>query len=474
MNRNCLATLFLMSALASWGAYTTPNHGTTYTLASLASTEGSGVTEVGNSTWLLSDELTIAENDKLKLNAGETLKIKDGVMVNIDGEALFNPADKAYIEPETSEALPKGFRISGKTTMENLDVQGGTVLYLGTEPLLIKNCDFHNINGEQSLYGVILISGGQSSGNVIENCTFTDCVPGAINTPANMGVELLISGCTITNVSTSDGLRPFINITSCPDKEVIVRNNVVKGAKLEKPGGIGISNMLNMEGANKVTIEGNTVEDCSWGINLVGGMDVIMKNNTVKNCRWDPTDNGGIAATLYSIANYPMKVMATGNTFENNKWGPCVVGATIANFGKTETDDNGEANEGNNVFINNHFTNTSGQEVMCDFCNNTQVTAYAQNCVWNNATTPEEAALYIQDVNTNPAYGTVVYDPIKQPSVGIKGVSLDFDNKFSGKVSLYRLDGVKVYEGDASGIYTAGQGLYIVEQNGRTSKVLVK
>ena len=43
--------------------------------------------------------------------------------------------------------------------------------------------------------------------------------------------------------------------------------------------------MLNTPGSNKVTIENNTVSDCSWGVNLVGGMDVRLVGNTVKDNR---------------------------------------------------------------------------------------------------------------------------------------------------------------------------------------------
>lgn len=464
--------MLCVAALAS-AQYVTPDTGVTYTLQTLSTTEGSGVSATGENTFTLNADLTISANDKLQLTEGDLLEIADGVHVVIDGEAIFNPSATAYIRPATAEAQPAGFSIYGKATLANLDVKGGGFAYYGTEPFTADNCNFSQINSIRSAYGVIMLGGGKSSGNRISNCTFTDCAPGAINTPANMGVELTIENCVITNVSTDNQMRPFINITSCPDKDVVVKNNTVAGAKLEKPGGIGVSNMLNTAGDNRVYIIGNDVRDCSWGINLVGCMDVILKDNYVKDNCWDPSDDGGIAVTMYSIPDYPLKVYAERNTFEGNKWGPCSVYASLVNFGKTETDENGEANAGGNIFINNHFTNAEGRLITCDFCNNATTTAYVQNCVWNDATTAEDAAKYVGDTNFNSSYGPVVYAPIKEPS-GVKQIAPDFSNTFNGEVEVFRMDGVLIFTGDASKIDQAGPGLYVVRQGKVSKRVLVK
>ena len=412
MTKFYLTCAFTIVSAAAFAQFATPGNGTSYTFATLASTEGSGVTASSDNTFLLSSDLTVAEGDKLSIGAGEHILFADGVTLTVDGEAIFTPDAKAYIAPAGDDARPRGMILAGKANLRNLDIQGGGIMYNGTDPLLVENCDFSNINSVLSAYGAIVLN-CTASGNRIAHCTFTDCEPGAINTPANMGVELDIDSNTITNVSTLNAMRPFINITVCADHTVTVRNNTLNGAKLSAPGGIGVSNMLNTPGENKVVIENNTVTNCSWGLNFVGGMDVRIINNVVKDNCWDPDDNGGIGATLYSLDSLPMTVYAEGNTFEGNKWGPIVMGGTTANFGKTEDPTADDYNPGKNIFRGNKHTDASGNEILCDFCNNTKTTVYAQGNYWNDATTEEEVAKTIMDSNYSSAYGPVIYTPFE-------------------------------------------------------------
>ncbi|MBD5304762.1 MAG: hypothetical protein HDS12_00500 [Bacteroides sp.] len=464
----------LLAGLAVAGVanaeYTSPDNGTTFTLQSLSTIEGSGVTVLDNG-YLLSEDLTISASDKLQIVSGDKLFIADGVLVNIDGEALFNPEETAYITRATEDAEPAGFILGGKATLENMDIQGGGIMYTGSEAFTVDNCNFTNINGVRSGYGVIVLSGA-SVGSKITNSTFKDCVPGAINTPANLGINLLIEGCTIQNVSMANELRPFINITSPTEGQLIIRNNTLIGNKLEKPGGIGVSNMLNLPGDNKVLIENNSVKDCSWGLNLIGGMEVrILNNEIIDNC-WDPDDNGGIAATLYSLPTYPLDVYAEGNLFQGNKWGPCTIGGTIANFGKTEDPNAEDYNPGNNVFVNNHYTSAAGSLVECDFCNNTANVDYAQGNVWNYAETLEEAARTIFGSNYSSSYGEVIFDPIKTDT-GVKVITDKENVKFNGRVEVYTVDGVKVFDGDSASISELPSGTYIIT-SGRVSQKIVK
>lgn len=430
MTKIYLTCALTIVSAAAFAQFATPGNGSSFTFAQLAAIENSGVTTSGDKTYLLSSDLTITEGDKLSLGAGEHILFADGVTLTVNGEALFTPAAKAFIAPASQEARPRGMVLAGKANLRNLDIQGGGVMYSGSEPLLIEYCDFSNINSVLSGYGAVVLN-CQATGNRIAHCTFTDCEPGAINTPANVGVELDIDSNTITNVSTLNAMRPYINITVCADRTVTVRNNVLNGAKLTAPGGIGVSNMLNTPGENKVVVENNTVTNCSWGLNFVGGMDVRIINNVVKDNCWDPDDNGGIGATLYSLASLPMTVYAERNTFEGNKWGPIVMGGTTANFGKTDDPSAPDYNPGKNVFIANKHTDANGNEVLCDFCNNTKTTVYAQGNRWNNATTEAEVAKTIMDSNYSSAYGPVIYTPF-DGSIGIENVAVQCEVSFDG------------------------------------------
>ncbi len=469
--KKSFAFLMALGVASSAWAYQTPNEGTTYTLQALSEISDSGISAF-NDGYLLSEDLTVSDQDEFQLQSRDRLYISDGIVVTVEGNALFNPEETAYILPKNEEALPGGFKLSGKATLKNLDIQGGGFMYFGTEPLIVEDCTFTNINDALSGYGVIVLS-GQSVGSRIANCTFKDCVPSAINTPSNLGVAMTIEGNTIENVSTSNQLRPFINIASPLEGEVVIRDNVLIGAKLEKPGGIGVSNMLNMVGDNKVLIENNKVTDCSWGLNLVGGMNVRVIGNEVISNRWDTDDNGGIAVTMYSMAAYPLEVYAEGNRFEDNKWGPCAVIGSICNFGKTDDENAEDYNPGNNVFVNNHFTNSANEEVKCDIANSTPNTMYAQGNVWNDAQTAEEAAATIFNNVVDPAkYGPIVYDPIRT-EVGVKCLPSNRMPVISGQVEIYTLDGRLIMNADASAIDQLESGAYII-RCGKISQKIVK
>lgn len=203
-----LSAVLLQAAIAfAEGGYTTSGNGTTYTFASLSEIEGSGVTKVADKTYNVSADLTLEGTDKLKIESGDIVKLADGVLVTVTGEAIFNPENRAAITVD-GEAKPVGFTLKGKTEMRNLDVTGGgNFFYQGDAALVVDNCNFSNINGVRSNYGVIVLS-GYSKGSQVTNCTFTDCEPGAVNTPANLGVGLLIENNTMTNCSTLDKLCP--------------------------------------------------------------------------------------------------------------------------------------------------------------------------------------------------------------------------------------------------------------------------
>lgn len=399
--------------------YTTAGDNTTYTFGTLAQIAGSGVTSDGT-TYSVTGELTIAAGDILRIEPGKSIILYDAAKIIIDGEAQMNPEATTVIQPLNDECRPIGWQLNGKATLKNLVMRGGGIKYLGSDPLIVEECTFENINNELNNFGVIVLS-GQSSGSRIANCVFRDCEVGAVNTPANMGVDLTIENNLMQNLTTVNEARPYINVTSSASGTVTVRGNHLLGADLTKPGGIGVSNMLNTPGDNNVVIENNVVEHCSWGVNLVGGMNVRLADNRILNNNSDPDDNGGFAVSIYSLATLPMDVYAQGNTFDGNKWGIWVLGGSTANFGCNDAA-NGTLNPGGNRFYNNEFVNTAGVNVHWDFCNYTANTVYAQNNFWNNASTSEEVGATIQAKHMNANYGEVVFNPFEMPD-GVKHVA---------------------------------------------------
>ncbi len=152
-----------------------------------------------------------------------------------------------------------------------------------------------------------------------------------------------------------------------------------------------------------------------------------------------------------------------GNVMEGNKWGPCSVGSSIVNFGKTDDPLSDDYNPGNNIFRNNTHTTASGQVVACDFCNQTKETVYAQGNTWNDAETAAEASATIFGSNYNAAYGPIIFDPVHGQS-GVKEINAPASFPTEGNITVCTLAGVKVFEGEATSFNKGSLrgGAYIV------------
>ena len=84
--------------------FTTSGDGTTYTLASLAKIENSGVTADGN-VYTLSDSLVIADGDQFQLDDNAVLKLADKATCILFGDASFE-VSAATITRTDDDAKP--------------------------------------------------------------------------------------------------------------------------------------------------------------------------------------------------------------------------------------------------------------------------------------------------------------------------------------------------------------------------------
>ena len=208
--------------------------------------------------------------------------------------------------------------------------------------------------------------------------------------------------------------KPQINVTVAGDKDVeIVGNTVIGPGEATTNGGIGVSNMVNIPGTNNVLIEGNDVADNRYGIALCGGMNAVINDNYLLNndCESNPM-NGGSGVSIYYMGT-PLDVYMEGNHIEGHFWGitniTLVAGAgPNLNLGCIDEEN---YNPGGNVFVNN---GTGG--VLYDLYNNSPMTVYAQNNIWNVEVQDEES---IEEVifhkKDNDTLGEVIFMPAGTP-----------------------------------------------------------
>ena len=110
-------SLLLMAAIAigaSADTFVSDGAGTVYTFNALSQIEGTGVTLQDDGSYLVAQDFTISEGDKLQLENNDVIKMATNVQITINGDALFNPADTALITRDVEGSTPKGFWMLGE------------------------------------------------------------------------------------------------------------------------------------------------------------------------------------------------------------------------------------------------------------------------------------------------------------------------------------------------------------------------
>lgn len=108
MKKTLLLSSILIAAVpTALAEYVTLGDGTEYTLDALSQIEESGVTKDG-STYVMLDNVTIAEGDKFAIEDGVTVKMGDGVQLRIEGEASLEATTAVTVTRNADTDSPEG------------------------------------------------------------------------------------------------------------------------------------------------------------------------------------------------------------------------------------------------------------------------------------------------------------------------------------------------------------------------------
>lgn len=398
--------------------FTTPGDGTTYSLASLAKIENSGVTAEGN-VYTLSDSLVIADGDKFQLDDNAVLKLADKVACIIYGDASF-AVSEATITRTDDDAKPNQFEFRKADAVVNF--QNVTFEYVGvksyeTNSLYFDNCTFTKYVYQNRVSGPIAV-GMTGSKVVATNCLFDHNEYSSISGAANIKCALVrVENCTFDHSQQVNRNMPMLNIT--PGDSIIVRGNVLHGDSAQNMvGGISVANLMGLPGDMYVLIENNEIDSCRYGINIQGAIsEAIIRGNKITNNRFvlGGANNGGSGIAIYDSSK-SLNLKVSENHIENNLWGITIMGGGNVNLGKVEVDgvklaeDDVEYNVGRNVFVNNGH-----DDVLVDlaFAAGTDyLTVYAQNNTWNvEEQTAELIETVIDHQIDDPTTGLAIYMP---------------------------------------------------------------
>ena len=444
---------FILMAAVAAGAiadeFVSDGTGNVYTFNALSQIDGTGVTLQDDGSYLVSANFTISEGDVLQLQNNDLIKMASGVLITVNGDADFTPADTAVVTRDVEGSNPKGFWMLGENG--NAELKNVTFEYVGVvfgglnSSLHADNCTFTLHNGKSSSSGAISFN-ASCDNNIVENCYFIENTVNAIGSGASNPVGIIIRNNLFWHNTTTNRNKPQINMTCAGNYDMHIIGNQVIGGKFTMSGGIGVSNMMGMAHTGKLFIEDNYIADNRYGITTIGSIDALIKNNKmINNCYENDPNNGGSCISVYDSSS-SSNIFIEGNWMEGGFWGITIVtGAPNVNLGKVEDPEAEDYNPGNNTFVNN-----GNNGVLYDLFNNGTNTVWAQGNTWNVAVQDEasiEEVIYHQA--DDPSKGLVIFMPAHQEDTAVEEVeAVKTDDGL-----YYNLMGISSEAPTAPGIY---------------------
>lgn len=444
----------------------------TLTVADLAGAvnRGDGVVE-------LTSDVTVAAGDALDCGGVATLLLADNVTLTVHGTLLKEGSDALTIAG--SGDAPAGIVLDGaqaSARIAHVTMDGGGVRVTGGAVIDAVDCTFAAYNGNLSTAACLYFS-GESDGNRVERCRFTDGVTAAIGNAANAPVGILIKDCDLTDNNTRNSNRPQINLTVAGDHDVVIEGCTVTGTGRTMVGGIGLSNLMALAYSGRATVSGCSVTDNRYGVACMGPMNVTITGcELLDNHHETNANNGGSGINLYDPTGKLSAVVA-GNTIKGNLWGATIIGCHDVDMGHLNDDQSNTETTGGNTFADN-----GNGGVPYELYNNSTITVWAQNNTWGTgAQDAEHIEPLIFHKTDNAALGEVIYLPAG--STGLDTVDADSTLAYdaatatiSGRGSIIVLDsgGRVVASGERQ--VTASHlspGAYLTTNGQRTIKFII-
>lgn len=390
--------------------YATGGDGRTYTFEALSKIPSSDVT-MEDGAYIVNADFVVAKEDILKVENNDLIKLKDKINITFEGKADFTPTDTATITRYDETVVPKSIYFTGAVSQgsfKNITFIDVPIRLFGEQSSDFENCSFKDIQSRNSAITV-----GSTAPTSITNCFFINNGYPAISHDAKTGSPIYFANNYLYKNSSAARNRPQINIGPGGENGDVklIGNTVIGPGEITTCGGIAVSNLLGVPGANKVIIENNTVSDCRYGITTVGMMDVEFIKNTLMNNNYDSNPmSGGSGISLSSQAD-GQKVKLTGNKITGHHWGITIIGNVARGTGPDvnlgNLSEGEDYNSGLNVFKDN---GNNGQ--LYDLFNNSAKDVYAQGNTWNVEVQDEESIEgVISHKVDDPNLGLVIFMP---------------------------------------------------------------
>ena len=480
MKKLYLTFALIFSVLSMLNAqWVSPGNGTTYTLPDLVNVSNGAVTNTGT-VFSFNSDITISQNDVLKIDNQVTRIDAVGVLITINGSVVCTNTTRVGIYGSMTQQFSMRFENATDCELKTLYFSDGCGIKVIESNVDFIDCKFVYFTRDYSNAVIDFMN----CNPLIEDCYFLRNEGAAISSPANgQGSPRILNNRLEENV-TSDYNSPQINLgPGAEDTIYIIGNEIDDDYATHRVGGISIADLMGT-GSTKVLLRDNRVINGRYGYNQQGLTisSIIERNQFIDNHFEDNPMNGGSGISIYGM-NENNKAVLRGNIITGNLWGITAINAFDIDLG-TEDD-----------WGNNQIHDNGNGGVVYDLYNNSacDIMAVGNNWGTSNVRLIED---HIVHQNDDPNLGLVTFVPF----IDVDGVNesntlcfevspnpvsnghftLTLEKAMSSEVTVFNVNGqiVKSQHVDNSvntiNVEALKPGVYFVEVKNSEEKVVKK
>ena len=446
--------------------WTSPGNGTTYTMSELVNVTD-GVVTFDATNYHIHADLTISQNDVLKIDNGYQKIYVENALVTINGSMVCENANRVSVMGNPSFSMR--FENATDCDLKKLYFSDGAGIKLIESDVHFDDVKFVYFTTEYCHSAIDIFN----CNPVIENCYFLLNEGAAIGSPANGQSSPKILNCEFdSNVNGAN--IPQINLGPGSEDTIFVVGNLIDGTYAQfHTGGISIADLMGT-GDTKILLKDNIIKNNRYGYNQQGYhlTSTIIGNQFTDNYHEDNPMNGGSGISIYGMDDNNRAVIRD-NVITGNLWGITAINGFDINLGTEE-------NWGNNQI---HDNGNSG--VVYDLYDNSTCDIMAVGNDWGT-TDEQEIEDHIYHQFDDPGLGLVTfipfvgYDAIEETNTALLEVSPNpaqghFTVEGQGKMTITNALGQIVLTKDIDGqeYIALPRGLYVVKIGNTTQKVIV-
>ncbi len=452
--------------------WVSPGNGTTYTFPDLVEVSDGTVT-IGPDGFLINADLTISENDVLKIDNQVSRVDAAEVLITIHGSMVCTNTNRVRIYGlNETEHFSMRFENATGCNLKTMYFSDGAGIKVIESEVTFDDVKFVYFN-RGYCSGVLDI---QNCDPVINNCFFMMNEGAAIVSPANGQSSPQILNCSFdANADVNGANTPQINLGPGGEDTIrIVGNEIDDHWASWHVGGISVADLLGT-GFTKVLLKDNIVTYGRYGYNQQGMTisSVIDNNQFIDNNNEPDPMNGGSGISIYGIDGNN-KAIIRNNIITGNLWGITVINAADVNLG-TEDD-----------WGNNQIHDNGNGSIIYDLYNNTACDIMAIGNDWGT-TSEAQVEDHIFHQLDNPSLGLVTFIPF----IGYDAVDESPNTTFvvapnpaqgrvmvegTGKMAITNMLGqtLLIKEIDGMEFFDLPQGMYIVKLGDAMKKIVVE